>query len=393
MKKLSVILVLVMLITAVLPAQAGILPKSQELIEKVLPSISYVLKRMPDEETSTEDGSLRVTYRNVTAEDYDAFSEYLDTCGCVLVDYTMSGSNVCFTLQKDDIAFILEYDTKNLTAVLTYPAGYVEDRNWAEAAAMTEAEAEAAAMAEAEAEAAAAEAAAMAEAAAAREAELMPYKTIGSYVTFGTYPQTAKGTDKTPIEWLVLDYDEKNNRALLISRYGLDCQPFNKVKVDVTWGTSSLRAWLNDTFLNKAFSKEEQGAILTTDVDNSASQCYSKWSGNGGKNTQDKVFLLSYSEANMYFNLKYTFDSGARDNYKSRTAPTEYAKAVSENACFISGITTKEGSPAGLWWLRSPGANNIFAARVDFDGSLYFQDVEHTTLMVRPAIWLDLSGI
>ena len=30
---------------------------------------------------------------------------------------------------------------------------------------------------------------------------------VGSYITFATYPQTADGTDETPIEWLVLDRD------------------------------------------------------------------------------------------------------------------------------------------------------------------------------------------
>ena len=30
----------------------------------------------------------------------------------------------------------------------------------------------------------------------------------GNYITFGYYPQTADGTDNTPIEWLVLDVDE-----------------------------------------------------------------------------------------------------------------------------------------------------------------------------------------
>ena len=36
--------------------------------------------------------------------------------------------------------------------------------------------------------------------------KLKSYKTVGSYVTFGTYPQTKEGTDQTPIQWLVLDY-------------------------------------------------------------------------------------------------------------------------------------------------------------------------------------------
>ncbi len=52
-----------------------------------------------------------------------------------------------------------------------------------------------------------------------------PYQTIGEIVTFGTYPQTASGTDKTAIEWNVLDYDAENNKVLLLSHYGLEAKP------------------------------------------------------------------------------------------------------------------------------------------------------------------------
>ena len=79
--------------------------------------------------------------------------------------------------------------------------------------------------------------------------------TIGNYVAFGTYPQTAAGTDKTPIEWLVLDRD--GNKALIISRYGLDAQPYNTKCTDITWEKCTLRTWLNSTFMNKAFTSEE----------------------------------------------------------------------------------------------------------------------------------------
>ena len=128
--------------------------------------------------------------------------------------------------------------------------------------------------------------------AAARDAKF----AVGNYVTFGTYPQTKAGNDATPIEWLVLARD--GNKALLISRYGLDAQPYNIVYTDVTWENCTLRTWLNWTFYNKAFSSAEQSAILTTNVDNSKKQCYSGYSTDGGNNTQDKVFLLSYAEAN-----------------------------------------------------------------------------------------------
>lgn len=94
---------------------------------------------------------------------------------------------------------------------------------------------------------------------------------VGSYVTFGEYPQTAEGEDMTPIEWLVLARNGSN--ALLISRYGLDTKPYNTSDIKVTWSSCTLRTWLNNVFYNKAFSAAEQKAIMTTTVDNSKSQC------------------------------------------------------------------------------------------------------------------------
>ena len=205
-------------------------------------------------------------------------------------------------------------------------------------------------------------------AAAARE----PFTKVGNYVTYGTYPQTAEGDDNTPIEWLVLDYDEENNRALLISRYGLDCQRYNTGYTDVTWETCSLRTWLNGTFLNKAFSKAEQGAILTTNVDNSKSQGY--YSTNGGKNTQDKVFLLSYAEAWKYF----------KNEEARKCKPTDYA--VKQNAY-------KASNGNCYWWLRSPGSSSSSAASVNNSGARGYDNVHNSDHAVRPAFWLDLSGI
>ena len=55
----------------------------------------------------------------------------------------------------------------------------------------------------------------------------------GKYITFGHYPQTSEGKDKTPIEWLILERDGLN--ALVVSKYGLDAQPYNISYTDVTW--------------------------------------------------------------------------------------------------------------------------------------------------------------
>ena len=217
----------------------------------------------------------------------------------------------------------------------------------------------------------------------AREAQF----TVGNYVTFGEYPQTTAGEDMTPIEWLVLA--RNGNKALLISRYGLDAQPYNTDYTSVTWETCTLRTWLNGTFYNKAFSSAEQAAILTTSVDNSQNQCFSLWGTSGGNNTQDKVFLLSYAKANKYFGVEYWKNTGATDNVKSRVAPTPYA--IAQGAYTSSSNMTADSNVAGWWWLRSPGSYRSSAAYVSPDGSLRDHNVDYGSASVRPALWVNVE--
>lgn len=207
---------------------------------------------------------------------------------------------------------------------------------------------------------------------------------VGSYVTFGEYPQTAEGEDMTPIEWLVLARNGSN--ALLISRYGLDTKPYNTSDIKVTWSSCTLRTWLNNVFYNKAFSAAEQKAIMTTTVDNSKSQCYSAYDTSGGSNTQDKVFLLSYAEANGYFGA--TYDNS--DNMKSRAATTAYAIAHGAYTYFSDKTAADEN--AGWWWLRSPGYDRELATAVLTNGSLGNVYVNDTNT-VRPVIWVNIEAI
>ena len=107
------------------------------------------------------------------------------------------------------------------------------------------------------------------------------FDTIGSIVTFGRYEQDGdKENGPEEIEWVVLDVQD--GKALLLSKYGLEAKPYNTEYTEVTWETCTLRAWLNSDFLNKSFSTEEQSAILTTEVDNSGAQGYSKWNNSAG---------------------------------------------------------------------------------------------------------------
>jgi hypothetical protein len=83
-----------------------------------------------------------------------------------------------------------------------------------------------------------------------------PDVQTGGYVTFGSYEQDNDlSNGKEDIEWLVLA--RENNKALLISRYSLDNQPYSEHTEEVPWENCSLRKWLNDNFLNEAFSSDE----------------------------------------------------------------------------------------------------------------------------------------
>lgn len=193
---------------------------------------------------------------------------------------------------------------------------------------------------------------------------------VGDYITFGTYEQdnnTQNG--KEAIEWLVLA--RENNRLLVISRYALDYEPYNKNFTNVTWETCTLRTWLNDNFLKAAFSRAEQAMIPTVTV--SADKNPDR-STNPGNATQDKVFLLSIPEVNRYFT-----SDGAK-----KCQPTAYAKQQCFSM-FDNGFC--------WWWLRSPGYRQDYAASVFIDGGVYESGsyVFDDDNAVRPALWINLN--
>lgn len=207
----------------------------------------------------------------------------------------------------------------------------------------------------------------------------------GKYITFGHYPQTSEGKDKTPIEWLILERDGLN--ALVVSKYGLDAQPYNISYTDVTWEKCSLRTWLNDTFYNKAFNADAQAAILTTNVDNSKNQGNSEYSTNGGNNTMDKVFLLSYAEANRHFDIESWNDAALIE-------PTAYAIAQGAEIYDDDDDDDDDDNVNRVdWWLRSPGYSQNVATIVDCGGASLVDFVNDTQTSVRPAMWVNLEAL
>ncbi|WP_406043852.1 DUF6273 domain-containing protein [Succinimonas sp.] len=195
--------------------------------------------------------------------------------------------------------------------------------------------------------------------------EPMKVKT-GGYVKFGSYPQN-NGSPADPIEWLVLEV--KGNEALLVSRYGLDCKPYNEEFADVTWEDCDLRKWLNNDFLNKAFTEEEQSRIKLSELVNDDNLEYEI---SGGNDTQDRIFCLSLAEAVHFF----------KNDRKGECRATEYARN--------QGSWVNSGNGCCKWWLRTPGLSEDFCSYVhsvggfDLSGCL----VSHGDYAVRPALRL-----
>ena len=189
----------------------------------------------------------------------------------------------------------------------------------------------------------------------------------GDYIYFGEYEQdndTSNG--KEDIEWLVLK--EVGNSILVVSKYGLESMPYNTTGVDVTWETCTLRKWLNETFVNDAFSAEEQSKIEITNVSADKNPNYNT---NPGSATQDKVFLLSTNS----FDTEY-----------GKCAASKYAK---EHGAYTFGAyTTESGELTCQWWLRTPGIFQRAAACVYCDGSIKDRTVDRDDICVRPAMWI-----
>ena len=195
--------------------------------------------------------------------------------------------------------------------------------------------------------------------------------TVGSTVFFGAYEQdndTSNG--KEDIEWLVLA--KSGNKMLVISKYALDGQEYNTSYTSVTWETCSLRKWLNGTFINNAFSAEEQAMIPTVNVAADKNPDYITDPGNA---TQDSI-----TEANQY----YTSDEARK------CAPTDYAIA---QGAYTSDIYKAGGRGTCWWWLRSPCATQYMAAFVNCLGVVYgySYSVGVDYGAVRPALWIEFG--
>ena len=200
-----------------------------------------------------------------------------------------------------------------------------------------------------------------------------------------------------PIKWNILR--TTGNKALIISELVLDSQNYGTTKYKrqgitdyqgnrtnfIVYGNnymySYIRKWLNINFYNNVFSDLEKTIIDITTVDNSSSSTGSssyKDNSFSCSDTKDKIFLLSYKEANIYYS----------SDIARRAKGSDYAKCQ-------GGDVNSDGYASYL--LRSPDYEDSTSVKIvdnhkDIDDTDDFglTSVLFTNSGIRPACWINL---
>ena len=178
----------------------------------------------------------------------------------------------------------------------------------------------------------------------AKKTDTMIEFRLGNVVTFGNF-------EGKPIRWKVLE--ENGKIRLLFAEDIITNRAFNKERDNVNWEKCTLRRWLNQDFLNQAFTLKERMSIFATRRDNPKNR---EWSTDCGPKTMDKAFVFNHDEIEHYL-------------------PNPEDRGLDE-----------------WWWTRTMGHNVLSAECVYMDGSIYDigLNIAQTEIGVRPCIWVML---
>lgn len=203
----------------------------------------------------------------------------------------------------------------------------------------------------------------------------------------GYHPNKVYYFKYEPLTWRVLDPDE----GYIMCDNIIDSQSYQNFVIrkddklynskDFTnyvsdWETCSLRQWLNKTFYNTAFSREEKMLIGTTFLENNSPD--GTWFGT---DTGDKIFILSFDDV---INSAYGFDSSKSEFDEARKLKgTDYSKC--------QGVYISQGYPH--WWLRTPGNAEAVYLVSSYGWAALGQGVYGTGVGVVPALKLNPKAV
>lgn len=224
---------------------------------------------------------------------------------------------------------------------------------------------------------------------------------IGDIVQMGTYEQDGDPETEDPICWDVLDKD--GDAVLLISHDVIAYQRFSDSRKCVIWEDSEIRTWLNQEFYAEAFDETEQASIRETTLENPSTVGFAAHVDPSGDvqvresrpNTKDKIFLLSWKEAEQYYGNRLT-DASILGRRPSR-AVLQKRKAIFTDliieelpAMYPYSRHLPDGTERLPWMLRSTGMKDYTIFVIGYEGK-WDQDYPDSYNGVRPVMWVNVG--
>ena len=224
---------------------------------------------------------------------------------------------------------------------------------------------------------------------------------IGDIVQMGTYEQDGDPETEDPICWDVLDKD--GDAVLLISHDVIAYQRFSDSRKCVIWEDSEIRTWLNQEFYAEAFDEEEQASIRETTLENLSTVGFAAHVDPSGDvqvresrpDTKDKIFLLSWKEAEQYYGNRLT-DASVLGRRPSR-AVLQKRKAIFTDliieelpAMYPYSRHLPDGTERLSWMLRSTGMKDYTIFVIGYEGK-WDQDYPDSYNGVRPVMWVNVG--
>lgn len=224
---------------------------------------------------------------------------------------------------------------------------------------------------------------------------------IGDIVQMGTYEQDGDAETEDPICWDVLDKD--GDAVLLISHDVIAYQRFSDSRKCVIWEDSEIRTWLNQEFYAEAFDETEQASIRETTLENPSTVGFAAHVDPSGDvqvresrpDTKDKIFLLSWKEAEQYYGNRLT-DASVLGRRPSR-AVLQKRKAIFTDliieelpAMYPYSRHLPDGTEWLPWMLRSTGMKDYTILVIGYEGK-WDQDYPDSYNGVRPVMWVNVG--
>ena len=224
---------------------------------------------------------------------------------------------------------------------------------------------------------------------------------IGDIGQMGTYEQDGDAETEDPICWDVLDKD--GDAVLMISYDVIAYQRFSDSRKCVIWEDSQIRTWLNQEFYAEAFDEEEQASIRETTLENPSTVGFAAHVDPSGDvqvresrpDTKDKIFLLSWKEAEQYYGNRLT-DASVLGRRPSR-AVLQKRKAIFTDliieelpAMYPYSRHLPDGTERLSWMLRSTGMKDYTIFVIGYEGK-WDQDYPDSYNGVRPVMWVNVG--